>query len=234
MNLLVSEDDVKEVTRLRGYKFLCHQRRKKAIIELISKTSPVGSTILDVGCASGDIALELSLHGYSVHGIDFESDKVFRAKDLANKYKKKILFENKSFEELDSQTSYDSVLLGEVLEHFIDPANILKDISNLLKPNGRIFISTPNMPSLRNRLKFGLFGVFPDNNAEHKYYFDYTRISKVIAEAGYELISFKTCFTNLTAKSKSLAMIENILLFWFPCLFKRSGDTIFAVISPNS
>ncbi len=233
MKLSIAETDVKEVTGLEGYRLFCHQRRKKAIIDLVLKTCPVGRTILDVGCASGDISVELSLVGYKLHGTDFEPVRLKKARDLANKYRQKVTFESKSFEEFTTDQTYDIVLLGEVLEHFLEPVKVLEDTKTLLNPGGRVVITAPNMPSLGNRLKFGLLGVFPDNNPEHTYYFDFRRFSKVVLNADYQILYFSTQFTNVVQKSKLFSYVEHILLFWFTYLFSRSGDTIFAVIRPK-
>ncbi len=234
MNFLVTTADIKKITNLGGYRFYIHQRRKKHLIKLIAKHVASKSTILDVGCANGDIAVELSNKGYKVHGIDFEELRLKNAKDLASKYEQLIKFENKSFKELSNNIKYDVILLGEVLEHFNDPVDILRKIQVLLRPNGRVVITTPNMPSLRNRIKFGTLGIFPDNNPEHKFYFDYKRFSKVILSANFELNYFETKYTNIQYSSKIIARIEDLILSsWFTYLFPNSGDTIFAIISPQ-
>ncbi|MBC8432940.1 MAG: methyltransferase domain-containing protein, partial [Desulfobacterales bacterium] len=70
---------MKKITNLAGFQLFSHQRRKKNLIKLILQTFPKGSSILDVGCASGDISVELSLHGYRVHGIDIEPNRLCRS-----------------------------------------------------------------------------------------------------------------------------------------------------------
>ena len=233
MKLSISEADIKNVTGLNGYGLFSHQRRKKKIIKLVSKKCKTPDNILDVGCASGDISVELSFLGYKVHGIDLEPRRVRRARELANKYGQRIEIELKPFEDLHGRKAYDLVLLGEILEHFPDPVRILNDIKKILNPSGRVLVTTPNMPSLRNRLTFGLFGVFPDNNPEHKYYFDHRRFKTVVSNARYDLLYFKTSFTNIIHKTKLFSHFESIILSWFTILFPKSGDTIFAIISPK-
>lgn len=233
MKLLVSKNDIKTIIGLDGYRLFSHQRRKKHIIKLILDSCKPKSTILDVGCASGDIAIELSARGYHVHAIDLESDRLDKGRNLAEKYGQNINFENRRFQDLNDNEAYDLVLLGEVLEHFADPGQILVKIRQLLNSNGRVLITTPNTPSLRNRLKFGLFGIFPDKNPEHKYYFDHKRLSSVVADAGYDLTHFTTNFTNIIQKSEVISYFDSIFFSWFTFLFPKSGDTIFAIISPT-
>jgi len=234
MKPLITESDAKRVTGLNGYPLFCHQRRKKVIIELISKICPKGGTVLDIGCALGDISIELFALGYQVHGIDCEPIRLNKAKKLTDKYRQKVEFEHTSLEEFSTDRTYNIVLLGEVLEHFIDPTRVLRDIKNLLSPAGKVVITTPNMPSLRNRLKFGLLGIFPDNNPEHKYYFDFKKLSHVVSDTGYEIHYFSTRFTDTLTKSKFTAWLEHVVLFWFTYLFPKSGATIFAVIGPKT
>jgi 2-polyprenyl-3-methyl-5-hydroxy-6-metoxy-1,4-benzoquinol methylase len=171
--------------------------------------------------------------GYEVHGLDFEPGRLASAKYLANNYGQKPTFENKSFTEFDGNKTFDIVLLGEVLEHFEDPISILKKIKGLLKGTGRVVVTVPNMPSLRNRLKFGLFGIFPDNNPEHKYYFDFKRFRKVANEAGFKVSYWRTSFTYIFHTSKLSSLFQRVLLFWFVFLFPKSGDILFAVLSPK-
>jgi len=233
LKLFIKKNDVKAITGLQGYNLFNHQRRKRCLIKLILQTLAQGSTILDVGCASGDIATELSFLGFQVHGIDFEPSRLNNAKNLAAKYSQAIQFEHKSMDGLSGERKYDGILLGEVLEHFPNPTRILIKLKEFLTPQGQIIITAPNMPSLRNRLKFGLFGIFPDNNPEHKFYFDFRRFLKVVSDARYQVLYIRSRFTHLFATSEIVAYIENLMTSWFSYFFSKSGDTLFAVILPK-
>ena len=231
MNLAISTKDLKQYTFLNGYKLIIHQKRKQYMIDLICKVLPPGSKILDIGSANGDMSIELSLQNYKVVGIEPLKESYENAKSLSKKYGQNIEFRQIRIEDLDRNKKYDLLVMGEVLEHFYKPDKILKKMKDILNPNGKILVTVPNMPSLRNRLKFGLFGIFPDNNAEHKYYFDRKRFLKIVSKAEYKIIYFETKFTNLFLKNNIITKMENLSLFWFNKVFKNSGDTIFAVIS---
>jgi 2-polyprenyl-3-methyl-5-hydroxy-6-metoxy-1,4-benzoquinol methylase len=233
MEFAVSLNDIKQYTSLSNYKLITHQKRKQNIIELICKILPAESSILDIGCANGDMATELSILKYNIAGIEPLRESYENAKKLAKKYNQNIEFTQKPIEDLDFKNKYDLLIMGEILEHFYKPNKILKKLTEILKPNGKILITVPNMPSLRNRLKFGLLGVFPDNNPEHKYHFDRKRFFKVVKRAEYRIIYFDTLFTNLYLKSNIITKIENFSLLWFNKLFKHSGDTILSIISPK-
>ncbi len=49
-------------------------------------------------------------------------------------------------------SSFDSVLAGELLEHLQDPSLFLRESSRVLKPSGTLVLTTPNRKSLLNRL----------------------------------------------------------------------------------
>lgn len=54
---------------------------------------------------------------------------------------------------------FDKILLLDVLEHFAEPERALGDAAVLLKPNGSIVVSIPNVANLTVRLML-LFGIF--------------------------------------------------------------------------
>lgn len=49
--------------------------------------------------------------------------------------------------EFDSQESYDVIILSNVLEHVLDPLEMLTNVRRLLKPGGQVWVSLPNTDS---------------------------------------------------------------------------------------
>jgi 2-polyprenyl-3-methyl-5-hydroxy-6-metoxy-1,4-benzoquinol methylase len=56
--------------------------------------------------------------------------------------------------------TFDYVVCVEGLEHLEHPALLLREFGRVLKPRGRLLVTTPNIVSLRSRLKFLLFGYY--------------------------------------------------------------------------
>lgn len=54
--------------------------------------------------------------------------------------------------------SFDLVTCTEVIEHLENYHRIVREVSNVLKPNGHIIFTTPNVLNLRSRLRFLFFG----------------------------------------------------------------------------
>ncbi|WP_110927974.1 class I SAM-dependent methyltransferase [Bacillus massiliglaciei] len=107
-----------------------------------------GKTVLDVGCSQGITSILLGREGFQVTGIDIEQVKInYANKEL--KKESKIVQDNVKFLLSDVTVSnkklgkFDTVILGEVLEHFSQPHKLLKAVFHLLNYKGRIIITVP-------------------------------------------------------------------------------------------
>jgi len=124
--------------------------RLKKIVHLVSKLKP--KKVLDLGCGNGLLLAELKkIHKADYHGIDvFINSKTFF------KYKRADI--NIKFPY--NRNMFDCVILGEVIEHVPNPDHVLSEIYRVLKKNGYLIISTPNLVSWANRILI-LFGIQP-------------------------------------------------------------------------
>lgn len=87
---------------------------------------PLGkSKVLDVGC--GEHKIIRSAVGVDIYPYK-DTDKISYAENL--------LFKDESF---------DSAVMLEVIEHLKNPEKAIKEIHRVLKKNGQIIISTPNV-----------------------------------------------------------------------------------------
>jgi 2-polyprenyl-3-methyl-5-hydroxy-6-metoxy-1,4-benzoquinol methylase len=105
---------------------------------------------LDVGCGPGIIASAIKRQfGAVVFGIDCDSTflEQTKAKGVAT-YSCNIETDNFPF----SNATFDYVLCIEVIEHLAKPENCLKEIARVIKPEGVLILSTPNLVALQNRL----------------------------------------------------------------------------------
>jgi 2-polyprenyl-3-methyl-5-hydroxy-6-metoxy-1,4-benzoquinol methylase len=148
-----------------------------------------GSSVLDIGCSSGNFGEALiNMRSCVVDGIEIAPDDIIEAKTkLRTVYS--IDIERDSLNEITNR--YDVIYFGDVIEHLITPSKTLKRVATLLKPDGRLVFSVPNMAYLAVRLDL-LEGRFEytetgllDNT--HLHYYDRVEIERVIGEAGYDL-----------------------------------------------
>ncbi len=60
-----------------------------------------------------------------------------------------------------SDAFFDYVICCEVIEHIHNPWKLIAEIKRVLKPSGRLIISTPNISKMYDRIYYLLKGFFP-------------------------------------------------------------------------
>lgn len=131
---------------LRKHGLRKYMRKTELMAEMILKTDMISEKILDIGCGDGRGTYELSRllgNQYDIKGIDFSERAIAFAKLMAPDIK----FEVQHAAEMpESPESYDIAVAREVIEH-IPPDEVLdflKEIYRVLKPNGRVLLTTPS------------------------------------------------------------------------------------------
>lgn len=107
-----------------------------------------GEDVLDIGCSQGITSLLLGREGHRVVGVDVDQGAVDYAlgelEKEADYVKRNVKFRLAGGEALPfADESFDTILLGELLEHLTRPDRILREAGRLLRPQGRIVITTP-------------------------------------------------------------------------------------------
>ena len=119
-------------------------------VENILRDEPRGA-LLDVPAGEGALALRLRQLGYDVACCDlypeiFQLDGVeIRSGNLDSR----LPYEDDSF---------DVVVCVEGLEHIQNPTNAVAEFSRLLRSDGRLVVSVPNIMNIEERLKWLIHG----------------------------------------------------------------------------
>ncbi len=118
-----------------------------ARLDYVAKRAKLqGVTALDVGCGGGLLSEALAKAGAEVTAIDLAPElvKVARLHKLESKVT--VDYRLQSAESLAAERpgAFDVVTCMEMLEHVPDPAAIIAACATLLKPGGRLFLSTLN------------------------------------------------------------------------------------------
>ena len=110
-------------------------------------------SVLEVGAAPGHLAYFMGRVGYNVSAIDLDPSRIH--KEVKNEIKetvhRDIERENMPYDD----DTFDAVLLAEVFEHLsVDPLHALSEIRRILKPNGKLVLTTPNLYFLERVRQF--------------------------------------------------------------------------------
>ena len=115
------------------------------IIEKTKKYLDASDIVLDYGCATGSIAIEIANAVKEAHGIDISSKMIEIARRKADERKiKNIAFTHATiFDESLKRESFDLILALSVLHLLENPAQVMNRINQLLKPGGLFISATP-------------------------------------------------------------------------------------------
>jgi methionine biosynthesis protein MetW len=126
------------------------------VVGVLSAMVPVGSRILDVGCGTGSVSIQLAANR-NAKLIGLEPDTARAA--LARQRGMTVVAAALSAKTVAELGSFDVVLFADVLEHVANPFALLALAKTALRTEGRIVASVPNVAhwSLRSDLLRGRF-----------------------------------------------------------------------------
>jgi spore maturation protein CgeB/SAM-dependent methyltransferase len=136
------------------------QARARARIDWL--VDQARGAVLDVGCSQGITTILCARRGLYVLGVDVEADRIeYAERDLAaesQQVRSLARFRVADGADLDpAEHRFDTVLLGEVVEHLRDPGALLAALCAVLQPDGVVALTTP-------------FGYSPHHDHDHSFY----------------------------------------------------------------
>ena len=107
-----------------------------------------GPKVLDVGCSEGILEVLLARRGIDVAGVEVNPDALEFANELLAKEPEEVrsratLIQGDFISERPVTGHFDTVVLGEILEHLHDPGPLLERSLEHLRPGGLLVITTP-------------------------------------------------------------------------------------------
>jgi 2-polyprenyl-3-methyl-5-hydroxy-6-metoxy-1,4-benzoquinol methylase len=97
--------------------------------------------LLDIGCNEGRGLKIYQRNGYDAEGLELNEVAAEEARA------KGFIVYSQGVEDFQPEQPYDVVVLSNVLEHSLDPKNMLYHVHRILKSTGQVWISCPNSQS---------------------------------------------------------------------------------------
>ena len=144
--------------------------------------------VVDFGCASGYFAQVLNTRGCIVTGVEINS----LAAEQAKQHCREVIVADLDFvsiAEILPNQKFDVAVFGDVLEHLRNPGKVLEDTKAILKEDGFIVASIPNIAHgairlalLKGEFEYTELGIL-DNT--HLRFFTRKTIEQLFDQSGY-------------------------------------------------
>jgi len=153
-----------------------------------------GARVLDVGCGGGILSEALAAAGAEVLGIDLAARVLEVARLHRHESGLRVEYREVSVEALAAEmpSAFDAITCMEMLEHVPDPGSVVAACAALLRPGGRLVLSTLN----RTPLAFGVaivgaeyaLNLLPRGTHHYSQFIRPSELAHAIRRAGLELV----------------------------------------------
>lgn len=143
----------------------------------------IRGSVLEIGCAFGSgakLLRELGAKHIEYIGLDIDPEAINIARIEYHSFGSFVIGNAESLE-MFSNEKFDYVICFENIEHVYNPRNALKEMNRVLKPNGRLILSTPN------RANWGV----ADDNEFHLRHYSLQHLKGELEECGFDAESVK-------------------------------------------
>jgi 2-polyprenyl-3-methyl-5-hydroxy-6-metoxy-1,4-benzoquinol methylase len=189
---------------------------------------PDGARVLDVGCATGYLAAELTRRGCRVTGVEADPLAAERARAHCDAV---VIGDVEGaacrgeLAALAEGAPFDVVLCGDVLEHLRDPWAALAAMGALAAPGGAVVLSVPNVAHwtgrralARGRFPYAEHGLF---DRTHLRFFTRASARDLAERAGLRVVQerFAAAPIPMQARLPALRALERAAVRLRPELF---------------
>jgi ubiquinone/menaquinone biosynthesis C-methylase UbiE len=162
--------------------------RRRFLLEHVAR----GERVLDVGCGEGWFASELARAEVEVVGVDVTEEPLRRARARDAELDVRLMDPDGPWPLQDA--SVDAVWAGETIEHVADTAGWLSEARRVLRPGGRLLLSTPAHGRLRVlwlALSRRAFEAHFDPLADHLRFYSRPALIRLLGELGFQEVSVR-------------------------------------------
>lgn len=139
---------------------------------------------MDIGCGDGSLVYLAHEYGFKSFGVDTRAEAIQGIKSLG--YQGFV----GDLNNIEIDHPVDVISLADVLEHVSFPVAALNRVHNLLKPDGLLFISCPNLDCVSWRV-LDKEGANPYwSELEHHHNFSRASLTFLLQSCGFEAMSY--------------------------------------------
>ncbi len=143
-------------------------------------------TLLDVGCGGGRFLKRMKKRGWQVEGVDFDAQA---AQKVSTRYGIKTHIGDLAQCALPAN-SFNAITMSQSIEHVYDPTATLRECLRILKPDGLLVMTTPNVNSL-GAAEFGAFWRGWEA-PRHLHLFSVPSLQRLTQHSGFAVLEVRT------------------------------------------
>lgn len=187
---ILKNTNVSEGYNLKNYLEVKKQQETKFnhIIKILNQFLSAKNSILDIGAGFGLFSslLDKNKYDYKIEVIE-PSLPLYFLKNCS----KKVVIKKINYQTflVENKKKFDCILFLDSLEHFINPADVLKKTTEILDKNGYIVINLPNYQSLMRKLCNNWSWWMVE---DHKWHFSPSSIKAFLKKNNLETFHFET------------------------------------------
>lgn len=164
-----------------------------------------GNNMLEIGSGQGFTLKFFENKGFNVHGIEPSKEIC----EFINKKLKRGSCDVGKIENISIEKSFDLIIMSHVLEHLLNPREVLLRLKSNLNKDGILFIEVPNC------ISGNLLGSI--NNSPHIQHFTKYSLTKLMKDIDFEVIAVDI-FSAIP-----LISITDYLMFSLKWIFKNEA-----------
>ncbi len=174
-----------------------HELNPERLAFIAARQPLKGARIADIGCGGGILSEAMARAGAQVTAIDLAPEALDVARLHALESGLTVDYRLVSAEALADQMpgQFDAVTCLEMLEHVPDPLSVLRACAGLLKPGGRLFLSTLN----RTPKAFALgivgaeyvLGLLPRGTHRYERFLKPSELRRALVDLGFGELEFE-------------------------------------------
>jgi len=154
------------------------QRNFRRLVERLRRIQPAGR-LFEVGCAYG-FFLELAQRRWESEGIDIHGEGIRHARNTL-----KVTAREGHFLKVQlPEAHYDWVVMWDTIEHLRNPGDYLDRAARILKPGGRLALTTGDVGSWMARLQGKRWRLYYPPH--HLHYFSRATLGRLLRDRGLE------------------------------------------------